>query len=272
MKVPDAFDGKIKGRVAKQWMMRMATFVAMNKRKFPEERQVMMWILSNMEGVAADWAQPYMEKIISGDLDGPTQDLHHLEGAFYSAFGDPDAKRAAQRKLHELKQTGTIHDYTTEFRTLAAELSLNDEALRLQYELGLHWKVKEVLSNRENPPDSIEELILACTKIDNIRRENEASRPNKNQHFQKTPKVNTSTVTTVTKAAVALEDSPNFVSREEKDRRKANRLCLKCGRSGHGIKDCRTGWRKEGPKEEKKHKESGNAGKVEEEESESENE
>lgn len=271
MKIPDAFNGKTKGRVAKQWMMRMATYVMMNQKKFPQEQQVMMWILSNMEEQATEWAQPYMERIINGNLTGPTRDLTSLEAAFYAAFGDPDAKRAAQQRLHKLKQTGSIHDYLTECRTITAKLDLNDKAPRLKFEQGLNWKVREVLSNREDLPETIEGMIAACIRIDNTRRENEANRPARSPHNQKSLKQSTGAITVTTKATVALEDSPNFVSREEKDRRKTAGLCLKCGRAGHGIKDCKTGWRKEAPKEGKKEKrESGNAGKLEEEKSESE--
>ena len=105
-----------------------------------------------MEGFAADWALPHMERIIARDFTGITENMVSLEKAFLTAFGDPDAKRAAQRKLQELVQTGTIHEYTTEFRTLVAELDLSNDGLMMDYEKGLHWRVKEALAMREVIP------------------------------------------------------------------------------------------------------------------------
>ena len=220
-----------------------------------------MWFLSCMEGFAADWALPHVERIIARDFTGITENMVSLEKAFLTAFGDPDAKRAAQRKLQELVQTGTIHEYTTEFRTLVAELDLSNDGLMMDYEKGLHWRVKEALAMREVIPTTYEELVAAATRYDNARRENDARRPQRSTQQTTQRQTKPGTATATTRATVKLEDSPNFVSNEEKDRRRTAGVCLKCGKAGHGIKDCRTGWRKEGKKEEKREK--GNAAKIE---------
>ena len=144
--MPEPYDGKNKGKTAKEWLMRMSTYTAMNSHRFQNEHQAMMWFLSCMEGFAADWALPHMERIIARDFTGITENMVSLEKAFLTAFGDPDAKRAAQRKLQELVQTGTIHEYTTEFRTLVAEPDLSNDGLMMDYEKGLHWRVKEALA------------------------------------------------------------------------------------------------------------------------------
>ncbi|KAF8748817.1 hypothetical protein RHS01_10523 [Rhizoctonia solani] len=77
------------------------------------------------------------------------------------AFADPDAKRAAARKIAALSQTSTTSKYVTEFRNLMAELDWNKEAYIAHI------------------PDELEAIFAASIKIDNIRRENEENRPKK---------------------------------------------------------------------------------------------
>jgi hypothetical protein len=44
---------------------------------------------------------------------------------------------------------------------------------------------------------------------------------------------------------------PNYVDETERKRRKEAGLCIKCGNSGHTIKDCWVGWKVPKVKEEK---------------------
>jgi hypothetical protein len=168
-----------------------------------------------------------------------------LEAAFLSAFGDPDAGRAAERKITELEQTGTTADYWTEFQTLKADLTWNDSAYRAQFRRGLHWKVKEQLSMLSEQPKDLNELVAAATRIDNARCENDLDCNH--------PKGTSSTTCTVSTAATKVIRTPGKAAGE----------CIKCGRKGHNAKDCRTGWRLSSAKETKTEikikKESGNA-------------
>jgi hypothetical protein len=111
---------------------------------------------------------------------------------------------------------------------------------------GLHWKVKEILSQKENQPQSLEEFIQIAIQIDNVWRENEASRPQKTAPKKVT--VTTSAPVTVKRDLKAL---PNYVDEAERKRRRDVGLCIKCGNSGHNIKDCKVGWRVPKAKEEK---------------------
>ncbi|KAF8761522.1 hypothetical protein RHS01_01119 [Rhizoctonia solani] len=56
-----------------------------------------------------------------------------------------------------------------------------------------------------------------------------------------------------------LSSNPNFVSKEERNRRRAKGLCIKCGKLGHKFAECRTGW-KATPKEESVKKEAAKVG------------
>ncbi|KAF8751563.1 Retrotransposon gag protein [Rhizoctonia solani] len=122
----------------------------------------------SMPGLAL--GAPIIGAIIKGEGNPPTT-IQALTGKFKEAFADPDAKRAAARKIAALSQTSTTSEYVTEFRNLMAELDWNKEAYIAQFTQGLHWKVKELLLTKDSVPNKLEAIFAASIKIDNIRRE-----------------------------------------------------------------------------------------------------
>jgi hypothetical protein len=115
------------------------------------------------------------------------------------------------------------------------------------------------MSQRENQPTTLESWITIATQIDNIRQENEASHPPRSNTTLK--KVTVASPSTVT-IKRDIKTSPNYVDVAERKRRREGGLCIKCGATGHTIKDCKVGWKPAKVKEEK--------GKVAEEETKSE--
>ncbi|KDN49162.1 hypothetical protein RSAG8_02515, partial [Rhizoctonia solani AG-8 WAC10335] len=223
-----------------------------------------------MEGEAGDWALPHLAKLAVGDPRAEIYDMITFGREFALAFDDPDAKRAAARKITELVQTNTTTEYTTLFRTYAAELNWNDATLRAQFSQGLHFKVKEVLSQREVQPANLRDLINAANKIDQTCQENEESRPNRDKKDKDKGKGKSSTSQSKSDKKEDGKYGDNYVSKEEHDRHCEAGECIKCGNKGHSMKECCTGWKppktKEETKETKVKKESAKTGKVEEEE------
>ncbi|KAF8687111.1 hypothetical protein RHS03_09992, partial [Rhizoctonia solani] len=121
------------------------------------------------------------------------------------------------------------------------ELDWNTEAYIAQFTRSLHWKVKELLSTKDNIPDNnLKAIFAASVKIDNTCRENEENRPKKAP--AKSPATVATTSTTTTQW-VCLSEDPNYVTPEERDRHRASGLCVKCGQKGHGIKQCPNRWK-----------------------------
>ncbi|KAF8750560.1 hypothetical protein RHS01_09324 [Rhizoctonia solani] len=208
------------GRKATQWLDRMMLWVALHRDQFDEEEQMVVWILYHMTDKAADWALPIIGTIIKGKGNPPTT-IQALSAKFKEAFADPDAKGSRQEDCRAYSD--------------------NHYAYIAQFTRGLHWKVKELLSTKDNIPDNnLEAIFAASVKIDNIRRENKENRPKKVP--TKAPVIaTTSTSTTTTR--VRLSEDPNYVTPEERDCRRASGLCVKCGQKGHGIKQCPNGWK-----------------------------
>ncbi|KAF8760400.1 hypothetical protein RHS01_02199 [Rhizoctonia solani] len=168
MELPDPYKGDTRGHKATQWLDRMLLWVALHRDQFDEEEQMVVWILYHMTNKAADWALPLIGAIIKGKGNPPTT-IPALMAKFKEAFADPDTKRAAARKIAALTQTTTTSEYVTEFQNLMAELDWNTEAYIAQFTRGLHWKVKELLSTKDNIPNKLEAIFAASIKIDNTR-------------------------------------------------------------------------------------------------------
>ncbi|KAF8750954.1 Retrotransposon gag protein [Rhizoctonia solani] len=141
----------------------------------PSDLEVLSFLLMNMEEAAGAWAHPHLDQL--GSHRALIQTVDEFKIKFLAAFGDPDATRAAERKITSLTQTGTCAEYITKFRTLQMELDWNDAALRGQFARGLHWEVQKQIATRERQPRTLRELQDAALIIDNALREERASHP-----------------------------------------------------------------------------------------------
>ncbi|QRW21780.1 Retrotransposon-derived protein PEG10 [Rhizoctonia solani] len=245
---PDAYTGKI-GNKARQWLTRMLAWVRLNQQMFPMDQEVLLFLLMNMKDVAGAWAHPHLNQLRSHRALIQTVDEFKTE--FLAAFGNPDATQAAKRQITQLTQTGTCAEYITKFRTIAMDLDWNDAALCGQFARGLHWE----------RPTTLLELQNAALVIDNALCEERASHPPKGNKSgnSSTPNRGTSTGQQATRPG-RLSSDPNFVSKEEQNRCRAEGLCIKCGKTGHKFAECCTGW-KATPKEEGIKKEAAKIGK-----------
>ncbi|CEL54632.1 hypothetical protein RSOLAG1IB_11722 [Rhizoctonia solani AG-1 IB] len=197
-----------------------------------------------MEGTASAWALPHLAHI--GTDKATIKSVKDFDKAFERAFFDPDEQRAAERKITTLIQTSTTAAYATEFRMLLMSLDWNNAALRAQFYKGLHWHVKQQLAQKEAQPQDLEELISAAIRIDNVRRELEISRPPRENRPKSTAAATPSRTNSGTTPRVdseRLKADPNYVSEAERQRRRDEKLCIKCGKAGHRFAECRTGWK-----------------------------
>ncbi|CEL54011.1 hypothetical protein RSOLAG1IB_11543 [Rhizoctonia solani AG-1 IB] len=172
VKSPEPFKGGT-GTEAKQWAARMSGWLCLSATQFESDKDVVTFLLVNMEGATSSWALSHLANITTVDK---------FDAAFKKAFFDPDKQRAAERKITTLAQTTTTAAYTTEFCTLLMSLDWNKAALRAQFYKGLHWHVKQHLAQKESQPQDLEELISAAIWIDNVQCKLEISRPPRESH------------------------------------------------------------------------------------------
>ncbi|KAF8751762.1 hypothetical protein RHS01_08390 [Rhizoctonia solani] len=174
----------------------------------------------------------------------------------------PGCYASAERQITNLTQTGTCAEYITKFRTIAMDLDWNNAALCGQFACGLHWEVSRLIATQEQQPTTLLELQNAALVIDNALHEERASHPpkgNKSGASTTNPNRGASTGQLANQPG-RLSSNPNFVSKEERNRCRAEGLCIKCGKAGHKFAECRTGW-KATPKEDGVKKEAAKVGK-----------
>ncbi|CCO37237.1 Retrotransposon-derived protein PEG10 AltName: Full=Embryonal carcinoma differentiation regulated protein [Rhizoctonia solani AG-1 IB] len=251
VKAPEPYKGGI-GADAKQWLARMMGWLTISGSQFASNKDIIMFLLINMEGTAAAWALPHIALI--GEKKAVIKTPDDFQREFRKAFDDPDATAAAERKITKLVQTTTAAAYTAEFRTLQLEIEWNESALRAQYQRGLNWQVRTQMAMMTPQPSSLEDFMEAAVRIDNVRCELEASRPPRDNKPSNPSKSSSAPNKGTSTGSPVKPGNPHYVSKEEIEKRRANNQCIKCGREGHRAAVCRTGWKAPGelkPKEEK---------------------
>ncbi|CCO35167.1 similar to pol polyprotein [Rhizoctonia solani AG-1 IB] len=224
VKAPEPYKGGI-GADAKQWLARMMGWLTISGSQFANNKDVIMFLLINMEGTAAAWALPHI--MLIGEKRAVIKTPDDFQQEFRKAFNDPDATAAAERKITKLVQTTTAAAYTAEFRTLQLEIDWNENALRAQYQRGLNWQVCTQMAMMTPQPLSLESFMEAAVRIDNVRRELEASRPpreNKPGNSSKPPSAPNKGTST---GSSVKPGDPHYVSKEEIEKRRANNQCIK---------------------------------------------
>ncbi|QRW18556.1 Retrotransposable element Tf2 protein [Rhizoctonia solani] len=256
---PNAYTRKI-GNKACQWLTWMLAWVCLNQQMFPTDQETLSFLLMNMKEVAGAWAHPHLDQL--GSHRALIQMVDNFRTEFLAAFGNLDATQAAKRQITHLTQTGTCAEYITKFRTIAMDLDWNNAALQGQFAHGLHWEVSCLIATQEQHPTTLLELQNVALVIDNTLHEERAShlpKGNKPGTSNTNPNRGASTSQQATRPG-RLSSNPNFVSKEEQNHRRAEGLCIKCGKAGHKFAECRTGW-KATPKEEGVKKEAAKIGK-----------
>ena len=173
VKEPEAFDGT-RGKEAEHWGMRTVVWAQNIAPSFPDKQALVLQVLANTKGKAADWAGPHIAHIMKQEL-GAMRNFGEFMIAFEKAFQDPDIKRASTYKIVELKQMTDIEAYITDFENLSSELGWNEEALQATFKKGIHWKMKETLAQMYPQPALFEDYKQHACHIDGVCQENEES-------------------------------------------------------------------------------------------------
>ncbi|EUC61410.1 hypothetical protein RSOL_393760 [Rhizoctonia solani AG-3 Rhs1AP] len=93
-----------------------------------------------------------------------------------------------------------------------------------QFSKGLHWKTKEILSQREQQPSTLQSLMNTAIVIDNVHQENEASRKKETGKEKEKGKGKANGSTS---SKTITETTTTQVSKEEIDCCKEWGLCIK---------------------------------------------
>jgi hypothetical protein len=165
----------------------------------------------------------------------------HFIRRFRSSFQDSDAKTTAERKLLNMKQgTEPCASYHARFVSYMAILDWDEKSQIATFRRGLRSEVKDLLVGRDIP-DSFDEYVSLCIRLDNSWREREQDKKDSG-----VTRVSTKADSDANSTAVGTHSGPMDISagrrgplsKQERNHRKANNLCMYCGQSGHFASTC----------------------------------
>ncbi|CUA68979.1 Retrotransposon-derived protein PEG10 [Rhizoctonia solani] len=222
---PEKYDGKEKGVRAKNWLRKVFMYCKMNDYYYDTEEKTVMFAIGLLKDSAEAWAAPITEAFMDDDPScDPLHDTEEFETAFIKAFGDPDAK--------------CVSEYVTDFETLRHEIGPSwGEAFFSHFRKGLRPEILTILASQPPllQPKDLASLQEFTVTMDNQLHELEASQ----KKTGGTKKSDQPKSTGRTRSGeVPKEGDPNWVSKEEIERRKAAGLCIKCAEKGHRAWKC----------------------------------
>lgn len=237
--IPQAFGGE--EGLCRPFLMQCALVFDLQPFSYPTDRSRVAYTINLLRGRALKW--------VSAHWEGRNQCLNTYEAftqELRRAFDRPTRRQAVSRQLHALRQgTGSVSDYSIEFRTLAADSGWGaDPALQSAFYNGLSESIKDELTSREEPAD-LDSLITLSIKIDERLRERRKERSNRPSPPEPFRPAMTSSRPLAPVYRRETDPEPMQLGRarltaEERSRRRQDGSCLYCGRPGHYIASCPT--------------------------------
>ena len=252
VKEPDVFKGeRSKLRV---FLTQAELYIGFNVDKFSGEQEKVLWASTYFRDGAFDWFDTYVRDFLNHKNDpenreASTDNMFASWNSFKKElnvmYGDIDAIRTAERKLNNLKQTGSATDYAAKFQQYAARTDWNYESQKAVYWMGLRDRVKDalVLGGR---PKTLTTMITRSIEIDNDQYERELEKkggnriiPNRNNKFhkQKATYPVQMELDATHQGSKKQDWKKNKHQKNKKDKSKV--ICYECGLAGHYKRDCR---------------------------------
>jgi hypothetical protein len=164
---------------------------------------------------------------------------------FRASFQDSDEKTAAERMLLNLQQgTEPCASYHASFVSYMATLDWDENSQIATFRRGLRPEIKDLLVGRDLP-DSFDEYVALCIRLDNSWREREQDRQNSGGRVARIT-TRSDSHSGGNSTAVGTHSGPMDISagrrgplsKKERSHRKANNLCMYCGKNGHFASTC----------------------------------
>ena len=157
----------------------------------------------------------------------------------------------SHQELLALVQIGPIQDYLTEVVRLNAYAGLPDDQLISIILPRLSWHLRTSIAHSENlratPVQCRQKLVemdVSIREVQGITRSTGSSHRQPKQQNRKRSTTNQSVEkpTNLQDGNPSSSSTGNCISRPTKDKRESDGRYIKCGRTDHTIRDCRSDW------------------------------
>lgn len=252
---PDPYGGDKKTLGA--FLLQLRLYLKFNDDKFDDpdlEDERVFWAISYLRGEALGWIEPYINNYFTYTYEERMPITKHLfshfdrfEKEIKKHFGPVDETQEAVRKLRALKQKGPARTYATEFQRLSIATSWNDEALTSEYYEGLKEEIKDEIA-RGGKPEDYQSMRNLSILIDNRTWERKqerhaagAPREGSKKGWKHPNRDKPREANAASKEVNAMGRGPKKLSKSEKERYFREKLCFKCGKTGHMANFHKTG-------------------------------
>jgi hypothetical protein len=229
---PAFFSGNRKD--SRNFLLQLKNVFLVQPARFTSEVNKVSYAISYLRDTAFDWVSPYLES------NAPLlKDFSEFEKAFTVSFGDIDRKRRAEKELLTIRQKNrSISTIVSEFQRLAFETHMNDEALFPLFYNTLNDDVKDEICKVPRP-STIEEYYHLAIAIDNRLFERKREKRFGTRFTPQEPRTFRSSPAAYDPDAMIIDNIQKRgpISETEKQRRKANNLCLYCAAPDHKLAD-----------------------------------
>lgn len=213
-------------------------------QRFPDsmstDRDKINYAIQSMEGPPARFFAPYINGEIA-DVDGLLDDYDLFMHTVDEFHGDRQEQDEVDYKLARLRQSGSMMEYISQFRTLSARSGWNEQALLARFKDGLSPDVKNILLAQWSKLRTVKELQAAATNAYQNLQTHQRQRPRNDQKHQMYRRPATVPVNNSQANPNAMEVDALRTKRltpEEKQRRRDLGLCLYCGGKDHYANAC----------------------------------
>ena len=166
-KVPDVqtFSGN-KGQYS-LFLARLVNFFTLQPNSYDCDSKKIGYVISRLEGSAADWAVTILENPDYKDNWQILNDWNSFLKAF-SKFSDPFARQNSTDSLLSLSQgkSQSVLSYWTKFSELLYRSDISPDSARPLFERGLKYEIRDRLVDKDLPTD-LDGFVLAVIDLDN---------------------------------------------------------------------------------------------------------
>lgn len=216
----------------------------MQPSSFPSERAKVGYVLSLLVGRARTWG--------SAEWKRRTECCNSFESfsrEMRRVFDPVKSEHETLNNLLSLSQGNrSVIDYIIEFSSLAADCSWNKSALYDAFYRGLCSRLKDTLATVDLPKN-LDELLDLVIRLDRRYKErqqekiHESRQTNRTSYHWNSPvlvraKENTYSSNKSSDFPEPMQLGRGGLSKEERERRFKENLCLYCEGSGHRVNEC----------------------------------